>query len=197
LLVVRGVTGRPDVGAIFRAHRREVARWVGRLGGARSEVDDLVQEVFVVVQRRIGAFRGDAKLESWLFGVTRNVVRAWRRRARRRPPAEPLPLDAESQVLGCWVDEDAASALIERQAAAEGVGRTLLRMRAEDRAVLVLFEIESLSGARVSERLGCSPVAASVRRSRARARFRTLWIEGSGEQAGFSCASRGVGSRPG
>src|ERR1700761_4251422 len=92
----------PDVAQLFEEHAQRVAGWASRLGGPMLELDDVVQEVFVIVHRRLGQFRGQSSVSSWLYGITANVVRQQRRRARRRrwfgigqreelePPGRPL-----------------------------------------------------------------------------------------------------------
>ena len=59
---------------IYRRHARTVARWADRLGGARVDADEVVQEVFLTVNRRGGEFRGDAKRTTWLFRITRRAA---------------------------------------------------------------------------------------------------------------------------
>src|SRR5262249_14147909 len=70
---------RSPVADLYRAHAQTVARWASRLGGPAIDVEDVVQEVFLVVQRRLDGFRGDAHVKTWLYRITANVVR-WRRR---------------------------------------------------------------------------------------------------------------------
>lgn len=85
---------------LYRRHYATVWRSARRLGVAEAELDDLVQEVFVVAHRRLADFEGRAAITTWLFGITYRVVRDHRRsaaaRARReamatggRPPTEP------------------------------------------------------------------------------------------------------------
>src|SRR4051812_33481472 len=69
---------------VYRAHVQDVARWAARLGGPRTDVEDVVQEVFLTVQRAMTEFRGDAKVETWLYRITQNVVRHRRRKERWR-----------------------------------------------------------------------------------------------------------------
>src|ERR1700749_3765924 len=72
-----------DLDALYRAHVDAVARWAGRLAGPGLDLEDIVQEVFVVVHCRLSEFRGDAALTTWLYEITARVVRD-RRRHRRR-----------------------------------------------------------------------------------------------------------------
>ncbi len=88
-----------------------------RMHGAR-EADDLTNEVFLGVFRRIGTFSGDeSDFRSWVFTIAHHKLIDERRRAGRRPPVEPLPEtppaveggDVELEALGelgsVWVDE--------------------------------------------------------------------------------------------
>ena len=52
---------------LFRNHRRDVARLVGRLLGPKPEVEDVVQEVFIQVFRSLPNFRGDARFTTCLL----------------------------------------------------------------------------------------------------------------------------------
>src|SRR3954452_10949688 len=74
------VANRLTVAGVYRTHATQVARWAARLGGPRIDVDDVVQEVFAVVSRKLDGFRGEAKLETWLFRITDRIVRNHRRR---------------------------------------------------------------------------------------------------------------------
>src|SRR2546423_1814126 len=69
----------PPLAEVYRRHAADVARWAARLGGPLIDVDDVVQEVFVVVNRKLPHFRGDAKVTTWLFRITDHVVRNHRR----------------------------------------------------------------------------------------------------------------------
>lgn len=152
-------------GAVYRRHARDVARWASRLAGPTEDVDDLVHEVFLVVQDRIDGFRGDARLTTWLYRITVNVVRHQRRKNRLRrwvglePPAEPV---AETPAP----DETAAA----RQAL-DRVYRALESLRERDRRVLILHELEGLTGPEIAELEGVTANAVWVRLHRARARF--------------------------
>src|SRR5262249_9893064 len=73
-----------EVGEVYRLYAQRVARWAARLGGPALDAEDTVQEVFLVVQRRLCQFRGDAELSTWLFRITENVVRQRRRKERLR-----------------------------------------------------------------------------------------------------------------
>jgi len=90
----------PAFEALYREHYPFVWRSVRRLGIPDGEVDDVVQDVFVVVHRRLDDFEGRSSVRTWLFGIAYRVVRDRRRsfaarvdRERQvehaRPPTEP------------------------------------------------------------------------------------------------------------
>src|SRR5262249_44087441 len=58
-------TPTSPVADLYRAHAQTVARWASRLGGPAIDVEDVVQEVFLVVQRRLREFRGEAEITTW------------------------------------------------------------------------------------------------------------------------------------
>ena len=130
---------------LFRLHRSDVARLVQRMLGRTSDVEDVVQEVFLQVHRSIGDFRGQARFSTWLYRVTVNVVLMHRRAARSRPtlveqseghiPEDHAPLPD---------DEVAKNA---RMAAFQ---RLLNRLSEKKRTVFVLHELEGMAAAEIA-----------------------------------------------
>src|SRR5688572_7062311 len=112
--------GRPvlELEAIYREHSAAVSKWVRRLWGPGTtsgtvDVEDLLHEVFLVVQRRLSSFRGDAALTTWLYAITVLVVNgrrrkeSWRRLLWRR--AEPeLRLDHDADLPAAQADFERA-----------------------------------------------------------------------------------------
>lgn len=82
------------LGLLYRRYFEKVARWSLRLASDRDDANDLAQEVFVRVQERLHAFRGDARFQTWLYTVARSVALN-RADARRRRPTEPIDLLTE------------------------------------------------------------------------------------------------------
>ncbi|HMR81117.1 MAG TPA: RNA polymerase sigma factor [Polyangiaceae bacterium] len=131
---------------LFRLHKNNVARLVQRMTGRRSDVDDLIQEVFLQVHRSIGRFHGKSRFSTWLYRVTVNVVLMHRRAARSRPtlveqPETMVPEDREP-----LPDEQAA------RAARVRVFATLLEELSEKkRVVFILHELEGMAAAEIAE----------------------------------------------
>jgi len=147
----------------YEAHFDFVWRTARRLGTPPPQLDDVVQEVFVVVQRRLPEFEGRSQLKTWLFSITRRVVRAHlRQNARhRRAALEEIPEiadastpDAESQLAS---DEDTRL-----------LYSLLDELDADKREVFVLSELEEMSGPEIAQALDLqlSNVYARVRVAR-------------------------------
>jgi RNA polymerase sigma factor (sigma-70 family) len=155
-----------SVEQVFRAHAAEVTRWVSRLGGQRSDLEDLVQEVFLRVQRYLPSYRGEAQLTTWLFQITANVVRAHRRRERWRSMFGRSEDVREGTVREPEASPDDRLSQNEAQAL---VYRALDRMKDRYRTAIILFEIEDLPGERVAELMGITLANVWVVLHRARA----------------------------
>ena len=123
----------------FRDHAQSVARWARQLGGADIEVEDAVQEVFLVVNRRLSEFQPDARFSSWLFEVTRKIVANHRRRQRWRFWQNNDVLARLPSQVGDPVAE------IERQQSVARFYAALDRLPDKYRTVIVLYELEGLS----------------------------------------------------
>jgi len=149
---------------VYREYADTTARWVQQLGGSSVDVDDVVQEVFLVVSRQLGRFRGDSRFSTWLFEVTRKITANHRRRHRwrfwhthtshgmdNRPSDGPMP-DAE----------------LERRQTAERLYQVLDKLPEKYRTVLVLYELEGMSTQDIADlrQLNLSTVRVQLGRAR-------------------------------
>lgn len=122
-----------------------VWRAVANRGVPAAAMDDVVQEVFLVVHRKLPEFEGRSTVRTWLSGVVRRVVADHvKKRGNRAAGDEHL----EDHLLKS--DEDPAAEL-ERRAAAELVDQLLEKMSAVQREVFVLYELEELTTREIAE----------------------------------------------
>lgn len=127
-----------DAAALFRDHAAFVANFLHRLGAGPSEIDDLVQEVFLVAHRRGGFIEdGRARPTTWLAEIAIRVASVARRRQRRsrEHPDQATIADASSREI------DPARAA-ETNEALDRVQAALDCLDAERRAIFILFELE-------------------------------------------------------
>jgi RNA polymerase sigma-70 factor, ECF subfamily len=137
-----------------------------RLGVQESDVEDVCQEVFVVVHRRLPEFEGRSALRTWVYGICVRAASDYRKRAHRR--RELVTDDPPEQVA----KEDAHRDLASREARKllDGI---LAELDDDKRAVFVLYEIESLPMNDVAEAVGCPLQTAYSRLHAARAHVAT------------------------
>ena len=168
-LVARCRAGEPAAfRQLFREHRASVARLVHRMTGGSSELEDLVQEVFVQVHKSLGSFRREARLSTWIYRIAINVVLMHRRAQRSRPSLLPVAGDTG------LVDEDQPDEQLARRRRVSALYRLLERMSEKKRTVYVLHEIEGLSPAEIAQVVGAPVLTVRTRLFYAR---RTLLAE--------------------
>jgi RNA polymerase sigma-70 factor (ECF subfamily) len=158
-----------DALAVHEAHADFVWCSLQRLGVRPADLDDVCQEVFIVVHKRLHTFDGSSQLTTWLFGICVRVVAAHRRRAwRRRETPTADPPDLEETPPSDRPDERYAA----RQARAT-LERVLDAMDLEKRAVFVMFEIDELSSEAIAMILGVPVGTVWSRLSAARKQFQS------------------------
>jgi RNA polymerase sigma-70 factor (ECF subfamily) len=156
-----------DVAMLYRAHARQVARWAARLAGPWLEVEDVVQEVFLIAQRRLPTFRGESEITTWLYSITHNVVRHRRRGERWRLRLSGNDGEIEERAS----TQPGPAEELERRRAAIDLYRILDCMRERYRTVLILFELEGLPGEDIARLTGTRLSTVWVHLHRARAQF--------------------------
>ena len=158
-----------DVEAIYCERADDVARWARRLGGPEIDVEDIVHEVFLVVQRRLDEWRGDALISTWLYEITFRVVQQRRRRwPWNRSSSDTVPGSRALDHLEIATDQPDALDLLQRREATALLYRILDGIGEKYRTVIILFELEGLSGEEIAALTGTSLANVWVRLFRAR-----------------------------
>jgi RNA polymerase sigma-70 factor (ECF subfamily) len=170
------VDGDADAFAtLFARHRDRLWAVALRTTGDPEEAADALQDALVSAFRRADSYRGDAAVTTWLHRVVVNAcLDRLRRRAVRR--AEPLPdagTELEEAVPASAAVVDPADLAVdhERRAAVLAALRTL---PLDQRAALVLVDMEGYSVEETAAILGCAPGTVKSRCSRGRARLLPL-----------------------
>jgi len=155
---------RAALDALIQLYYERVYRYGVRMCRDPVDAEDAVQEAFVALSRSVSGFRREASLSTWLFTVVKNAcMRLLRPFAGQRSALGETPeaADVESPAL---TPEEALA----REQVVRGVQEAVATLEPLYREVLVLRDIEGLSGPEVAERLGLSLEAMKSRLHRAR-----------------------------
>jgi RNA polymerase sigma-70 factor (ECF subfamily) len=124
-----------------------VWRSAANRGVRQAALDDVVQEVFIVVHRKLPEFQGRSSLRTWIASVVRWVVTDYTRKRGNQPAGDQLPEHTASS--GAMPLEE-----LERKAAVQLLDALLSKMSEEQREVFVLHELEHMSGIEIAEITG-------------------------------------------
>ena len=131
------------IATLLSGSHAHVQRFAHTLCATPEDAEDAAQEALIVLYRKIGTLRATAALASWMFRIVRNECIRKSRLALHRPiPATMVESSAE----------DAALARLEVQRIVDSIAG----LPAEQRAVVVLRDIQDLSGAATAQALGLS-----------------------------------------
>src|SRR5438132_9199195 len=158
---------------VFRDHAPRVYNLARRMLGNDADAEDVTQDVLVQVVRKLGTFRGEANLGTWLHRVTVNAALAHRRkRARRdeREQHEPIDLFLQdghhAQPIRPWSITPETQA--ERHETRQLIERAIADLPEVYRDVYVLADVEGLPNAAIGDMLQLSVPAVKSRLHRSR-----------------------------
>jgi RNA polymerase sigma factor (sigma-70 family) len=152
------------IATLISGSHAHVRRFARALCSTPEDAEDAAQEALIVLYRRIGTLRATAALGSWMFQIVRNECIRRSRIALRRPtPTARVEPSAEDTAL--------ARLEIER------IVDSIAGLPPEQRAVLVLRDIQGLSGAATAQALGLSRAAMKSRLHRGRETIRSRLTE--------------------
>lgn len=124
-----------------------VLRTMRRLGMCEADADDLAQEAFVVIHRRLPSFEGRSLLSTWIYGICVRVAADHRKRAyvRRELSTDTLPEP------GVAPEQEA---MVRARQARATLDAVLASLDDDKRAVFVLFELEEVPMVEVALAVG-------------------------------------------
>jgi RNA polymerase sigma-70 factor (ECF subfamily) len=160
-----------DTTQIYRSHGAFVWRNLRRLGIPENMVEDVLQDVFMVVHRRLPEFESRSSLKTWLFGILLRVAKTHRRsQHRRRVLLDGLTTAAEVESDTAKTEDDPAE-MIGRREASRLLHRLLDELNDDKRAILVSVDLEEMTIAEASEAMNVNANTAYSRLKVARQEF--------------------------
>jgi RNA polymerase sigma-70 factor, ECF subfamily len=154
---------------LFRLHRRLVYGLCLRMTQDVAEAEDVTQEVFVLLFRKIGGFRGEASFTTWLHRLTVNQVlmRFRKNKSRREDALEDEDLQPHEPVRP---NSPKATQLIDRVALESAIAK----LPPGYRAAFILHDIEGYEHEEVARILGCAVGTSKSQLHKARTKLRKL-----------------------
>jgi len=128
--------------AIARQYSGMLYRHIQRMVGNREDAQDILQDVLLLIFRKLHTFRGDASMKTWVFRIASNRAIDFIRQSRRRPTEA---LDEKLSV------NDSPLAFTQRQAQIDALDHALEQLPTEQRQIVILKEINGLTFREIAE----------------------------------------------
>ena len=177
------MTSRATFNAIYDAWFENVLRWIRALGVPQADREDIAQDVFLVVRRRLHAFDGENPA-AWLYRITKRQVRDFR----RRTWIKNIFTREHTDALDTMPDDRAGpAALLERKQTQRILLTLLAKMNPDRRAAFMLFELDGLAGEEIARIQGVAVTTVWKRLHFARKEFLALVTR---YQRGFEAGRR-------
>ena len=154
---------------LYKRHHRRVYSLCLRMTQNVSEAEDLMQEVFIQLFRKIGSFRGDSAFTSWLHRLTVNqVLMHFRKRSVRDEKTTDEGEIPEQAVPGS--ENPGSMAVVDRIA----LDKAIAQLPRGYRTVFILHDIEGYEHEEIAKLLGCSVGTSKSQLHKARMKLRGL-----------------------
>ncbi len=174
-------------GELMQRHQDRVFSTIYRMVGVREDACDLTQEAFLNAWRGMQRFRGGARFSTWMYRIALNAAYSGLRRRASRPPMASLEVagkDARGlrRPVPDSRDDPAEAAEVKEEALL--IRRTLMDLREEERAIIVLRDIEERNYGEIAEILECPRGTVKSRLHRARESLRRRLVrDNDGERS--------------
>ena len=162
--------GVADFDEIYESTVDYVWNVVRRMGVPPSDAEDVVQEVFVAVHRRLDKFEGRAQLKTWVFSIAVHFVQHYFRTHVRKPGDRATAKGTEIDALADQRENGPASE-VERMERYDALDWVLARLDEPKRLVFVLAELEQMTLSEIGEIVGANANTVATRLRAARQGF--------------------------
>jgi RNA polymerase sigma-70 factor (ECF subfamily) len=165
----RGILGGEDVEAfekLYREHSGRIFALATRMAGSPEEGEDLLQEIFLQAFRKMGTFKGDSAIGTWLYRLALNHCLDFVRSKQAKMSRVTETLDADTSI------EPAAR--LESPVARIDLERALAKLPPGCREVFVLHDVEGFDHKEVGQMLGIAEGTSKSQIFRARMKLRAM-----------------------
>ena len=168
---------------LYRSHAGRLYNLVYRMAGAQHEAEDLLQEVFLQAHRKLGSFKGESSLGTWLYRLAVNHCLDFLRGRQARMARSSDSLDAEGASEPASVSPAVPTAISRLD-----LERAIARLPDGCRAAFILHDVEGFEHNEVAKLLGVSEGTSKSQVHKARMKLRAML-------SGAEAASVGAGAR--
>ena len=163
--------------ALYRQHATRLYNLASRMSGAQGEADDLLQDIFLLAYRKIGGFRGESSLGTWLYRLAMNHCLDVLRNRQTRMGHQTDSLDEEDAMpVASPVPVLSAVSRIDLERAIEALPPAC-------RAAFLLHDVEGFGHQEVGAMLGVSEGTSKSQVHKARMRIRGYLANGPRKRA--------------
>src|SRR6476659_823727 len=157
---------------LYQRHNRRVYSLCLRMTGSVSEAEDLAQEVFIQLFRKIGSFRGESAFTTWLHRLTVNQVLMY---FRKRSVKSALTTDDGEMPdsVDPFTINPEAMPIVDRI----GLETAISQLPPGYRSVFVLHDVEGYEHEEIARLLGCSAGTSKSQLHKARLKLRRLLLQ--------------------
>lgn len=176
---------------VYRSHYRRVYSHCLRMTRNATEAEDLTQDVFVQLHRKLKTFRGESAFTTWLHRLTLNVVLMHFRRTAARPD-QRANQDTEQIEISNWTTTAEPTRILNRIYLDEAIKQ----LAPGYRAVLILHDVEGYEHYQIGQMLGCAVGTSKSQLHKARRKLRELLKKRATPQPRQSASKFGLISFP-
>jgi RNA polymerase sigma-70 factor, ECF subfamily len=172
-LVARAKQGDQEAfSALFDLHKKRVYSLCLRMTGNVVEAEDLAQDAFIQVFRKLETFRGDATFSTWLYRVVVNTVlmKLRRRHLREVSLDEPVRLESSTVPRDIGRDDGKLVGTVDRIA----LSRAIQELPKGCRTIFLLHEVEGYEHHEIARMLRCSVGNSKSQLHKARLKMREM-----------------------
>jgi len=179
-LIKRAQQGDSDAfGALFHRHKARIYSVCLRMTNNTAEAEDLTQDAFLQVFRKLATFRGDSALSTWLYRIAVNTVLMYFRKKTLRQVSldEPYSQDVKTVRREYGSRDDRLTGSVDRIALA----RAITELPAGYRTIFLLHEVEGYEHQEIAEILNCSVGNSKSQLHKTKLRIRELLVRAQKE----------------
>jgi len=154
---------------VYRTHAGRLYSVAFRMLGNAADAEDLLQDIFLSAHRKLGSFRGESALGTWLYRLAVNLCLDYIRSRTGRAISITDPLDDET-----GLSDVGTRGLAERTVAKMDLERAMAQLPDGCRMAFVLHDIEGLEHREVAEAMGIAEGTSKSQVHKARLRLRAI-----------------------